>query len=257
MLRLARRHAPPLASAGAVMALLLGTFLRAYGYNFSPDLLGALLLALAVLALLTARPALGGLLLGLAVLGKLLLVLAIPFALAVAAARAGLRGAVRLAAGSALPLGLLLSLNAALFGSPLVTSYDRNVTLQGGTFVLTSHRNDFSGEIVSGLRGEFLDPRHGLLPTAPVLLLAIPGTILLLRRRRSDALFFVSFSAFLVLFLAAYRSWDASHYGNRFLMPVIALSAPAVALALERAGSAARACVDRIRPAWRAPRTVP
>jgi len=255
MLRLARLHAPRVAAAGAVLLLLFGTFVRAYAYNLSPDLLATLLLTLGVLALLKRRCVLGGLLLGGAVLGKLLLVVALPFALVFATARFGVRGALRLAAGSALPLAFLALINASLFGSPLVTSYDRNVTLQEGRIVATSHWSLFSNDILAGMRGEMLDPRHGLLPTAPVLLLVLPGALLLARRRRSDACFLLGLSASLVLLLAAYRDWAASHYGNRFLMPVLALSTPAIALALERGGIAARACLRHALPTRRrAPR---
>jgi hypothetical protein len=251
MLRLARQHAPPPASVAAVLALLLGTFLRSYAYNFSADLLATLFLTLGVLALQKSRPAWGGFLLGVAVLGKILLVLALPLALTFAAVRSGWRGVLRLAAGSALPLGLMACLNATLFGSPFVTSYDRNVLLQDGALVVTSHRGQFHGDPLSGLVREFLDPRHGLLPTAPVLLLAIPGTVLLARRRLSEALFSLGIAASLIAFLATYRHWDTSHYGNRFLMPVIALSAPAVALALEHGWAAARAWVRPARSAAR------
>lgn len=240
MLRLARRHAPPPAATCAVLVLLFGTFLRAYAYNLSPDLLGTLLLTLGVLAIMSSRCGLGGGLLGTAVLGKLLMVVALPFAVSFAAARAGPRGAARFAAGAALPLALLGGMNAALFGSPLVTAYDRNVMLRDGQLLATSHWSLFGGDLSAGLRGELLDPRHGLLPTAPVLLLAIPGAALLARRRLSDAVFLHGLSVFLILFLAGYRDWAASHYGNRFLLPAVALSAPAVALALERGWTAVR-----------------
>jgi hypothetical protein len=60
--RLGRLVASPEAAAAAVALLLLGTFVRAYAYNLSPDLLAALLVAAAVLAALEGRSGPAGLL---------------------------------------------------------------------------------------------------------------------------------------------------------------------------------------------------
>jgi len=246
MLRLARLHAPPGPAATAVLALLFGTFVRAYAYNLSPDLLATLFLTLGILALLRGRSFLSGLLLGTAMLGKLLLLVTLPATLVFSAARGGARGGARHLMGLLPPLALLGLLNLWLFGSPFVTSYDRNASIAEGQIITTSHRSLFGDDFLAGLRGEMVDPRHGLLPTAPILLLAIPGTILLARRRGPDALLTGGLSALLILILASYRDWSASHYGNRFLMPVVALAAPSVALAL---GSLRAAVVDRLKSA--------
>jgi len=231
---LARLHAPPAASAAAALILVFGTFLRAYAYNLSPDLFALLFVTLGFLFLLRDAPGKAGCLLGAAVLAKILLVVLLPAAFLHAALRRGPRRALRFAAGCALPIAALLLYDRALFGSPWVTSYDRNVSVVDGQVVTTSHRGLFDNGIARGLTGEILDVRRGLLPTAPALLLAVPGFVLLFRRRPADALFLLGVAECLILLLATYRDWNQSHYGNRFLMPVIACAAPATALAMER-----------------------
>ena len=231
----ARRHAGPVASAGAVALLLAGTFLRGYVYNLSPDLFATLLCLAGTLLLLERRPVRAGLLLGAAIAAKFLLIVLVPWVAAAAWARGGVRGAARTAWGAAPAIAALLLLNASLFGSPWVTSYDRGVTVRAGSERLITHRTQFDGDILAGLRGEIFDRTHGLLPTAPAILLAVPGLVLLWRRDRGEAIATAGVFLTLLLVLAPYRGWSASHYGNRFLMPAIALLAPAVALACERA----------------------
>jgi hypothetical protein len=231
LFRLARLYAAPGASAAAVLLLIFGTFLRAYAYNLSPDLFALLFVTLGITGLLHGATGRAGLWLGAAVLAKLFLVVLLPLAGLHALARGGARRALLFVAGCTLPIAALLVYDAALFGSPLITSYDRNVSIVDGRAVTTSHRGLFDNSLAEGLAGEFLDPRRGLLPTAPVLLLALPGFVMLFRKRPGDALFLLGVSEFLILLLAAYRDWNQSHYGNRFLMPVIACAAPATALA--------------------------
>lgn len=227
----ARRHAPAVAAAATVALLLLGTFLRGYVYNLSPDLFATLLFLLAVLALAAGKSVRAGFLIGAAVAAKFLLIVLIPWIALWAFLRLGARGALRLLAGAAPAAAGLLALNAALFGSPWVTSYDRGVAVDGGEERIVTHRSQFDGSLLDGLEGELLDRTHGLLPTAPIVLLALPGLVLLSRRDRTEALVTVGIAATLLFVLAPYRGWSASHYGNRFLMPALALLAPAIALA--------------------------
>jgi hypothetical protein len=145
--------------------------------------------------------------------------------------RHGARGARRLVAGVLPAVLFLLGLNAALFGSPWVTSYDRGVAVRDGRETIVTHRTQFDGAFLAGLEGELFDRTHGLLPTAPIVLLAVPGLILLARRDRGEALLTVAIGLTLLGVLAPYRGWSASHTGNRFLMPALALLAPALSLA--------------------------
>jgi len=249
MFRLARRFAPAPAAALAVGTLLLGTFMREYAYNLSPDLLAALLATLAALAIMEGRMAAGGLLLGAMVMAKPLLVTFVPAALAFALARGRLRGAARLVLGGLVPAAAFLLLNLALFGSPFVTAYDRNIAVAGGAATLTSHRSMFDNDPLAGAAGQLLDARHGLLATAPALLLALPGALVLLRRRPAEAAWLLGSAAILFTALCAYRDWDKSHYGNRFLMPAVAFAAPAVAVTFAAIGRAARARLPERRVA--------
>ena len=233
LMRLARTVAPPWAAALAAFLLIAGTFLRRYDYNFSPDLFATLVLSAALLALLHGRDRLGGLLLGLSVTAKLTDLFLVPLGPIYAHSCRGWRAAVRASLAAAVPLAAYGLSNFALFGSPWVTSYDRNVAVADGAFVTVGHRGLFDQGVLSGLAGELFDPVHGLLPTSPILLLAIPGFVLLLRRRPREAVLFLAIGEFLLLFFATYRYWSASHYGNRFLMPLVAVTAPSIALSLQ------------------------
>jgi hypothetical protein len=241
LMRLARPAAPAWAASAAAFLLIAGTFLRRYDYNFSPDLFATLLLASGLLALQRGRDLGGGLVLGLAVAAKLTHLFLLPLGVIYAGAARGWRAGLQAASATAPPLLALAALNLALFGSPFVTSYDRNVGLEGGEAVTLSHRGLFDQSAWRGLSGELFDSRHGLLPTSPPLLLALPGFVLLLRRRPLDAVLHLAVAEFLLLFFATYRYWATSHYGNRFLMPVAAVACPSVALALQWIAAWARA----------------
>jgi hypothetical protein len=110
----------------------------------------------------------------------------------------------------------------------------------------------FDNDPLAGAAGQILDARHGLLATAPALLLALPGALVLLRRRPAEAAWLLGSAATLFVALCAYRDWDQSHYGNRYLMPAVAFATPAVAAALETLGRAARARLP-LRRVSRAP----
>ena len=116
-----------------------------------------------------------------------------------------------------------------MFGSPLVSPYARIITLDAGRVVLHSHMSDFDNPLWEGIRGQLLDPEKGLVRTAPVLLLAVPGYLLWFLRSREKALLGFGVAEFLFLLFSRYLYWPTSHIGNRFLMPVVALGAPAVA----------------------------
>lgn len=229
------RVAPPRAAVAATAILLAGTFVRAYAYNLSPDLFASVLVAAAVLAALDGRFAASGLLIGAAILAKPLLTALLPPMLLYVALRAGARPLGRFVAGGLLPAFGFLFLNLALFGSPLVTAYDRNVVLVDGEPVITTHRDQFDGDPFAAARGMIVDARRGLLRTAPALLLALPGFVLLFRRRPAEAAWLSGSALLLFLVLCPYRLWAESHYGNRFLMPLVVFAAPAMALVAGRA----------------------
>lgn len=234
LFRLGCTAAPPAAAAGAVGLLLFGTFARSYAYNLSPDLLATALVAAGLLAALERRFAAAGLLFGAAVFAKPLFLVLLPPAILFVALTAGIRPFLRFAAGGLLPACGLALLNLTLFGSPFTTSYDRNVVVTDGVAQLTTQRERFDHDFLLGARGMLLDPKHGIVPTAPALLLALPGFLLFLRRRPAQALWLGISGALLFLVLCRYRYWAESHYGNRYLMPLLVFATPGLALLLDR-----------------------
>ena len=137
--------------------------------------------------------------------------------------------------GFACPVALLLGYNTVMFGHPLVTSYDRIAIFEAGAWHVGTHRNDFSLEIFSrGLIGQLLDRRHGLLWTSPITVVSLVGFAYLMQRRWRLGVALGSTFLLLYGFFAAYRFWNTSHYGNRFLFPVIILSALPLALLLDQ-----------------------
>jgi hypothetical protein len=231
--RLTRTFAPPLPAAAGALLMIGGTFLRRYDYNLTPDVLSALVAASALLAFLRGRDATGGSLLGIAVFAKPTNLFLLPFAWTYACLCRGRRGLGRSIAGSLGPVGLLLLLNLVLFGSPFTSSYDRNVLSRDGELTMVSHRGQFDESPLRGLLGEILDRDHGLIPTSPVLFLALPGFVLMYRRHRREAVLTLLLGEFYLLLFATYRYWNTTAYGNRFLILLLILAAPPTALALE------------------------
>ncbi len=253
LMRLARPFAPPAAAAGAAVLLIAGTFLRRYDYNITPDLFAALWAVCGLIALVRGRDLGGGLLLGLAAAAKPTDLFLLPFAVVYVLAARRWRGASRTLAGALGPVLALLALNAALFGSPFVSSYDRNVLLRDGVPTLVSHMSQFDRSALPGLAGELFDRQHGLVPTSPVLWLALPGLALMLRRHRWEAVLVLLVSEFYLLLFATYRYWDTTRYGNRFLILLVALASPTVAMTLQWMAERVR---ERARPGRPAPAAV-
>jgi hypothetical protein len=233
LMKLARSVASPPAAAIGALLMVTGTFLRHYGYNFSPDVFATGVLVAALLATIRGMDARGGLLAGLAVVAKLTHLFLVPLFLGYSILARGWRAGARAAACAALPLLALAALNLVLFGSPFETSYDRNVAVEADGIATLSHRGLFDGDPLGGLAAELFDLRHGLLTTSPILFLALPGFFLLFRRRPLDAALYLLIGEFLLLFFGTYRYWMTSHYGNRFLIPVVAICVPAISLSLD------------------------
>ena len=127
------------------------------------------------------------------------------------------------ALGVALPSTLWLSLNYQLFGHPLVTPYDRIVHFTPTGIELHSNREDFILPMWQGAKDQLLKPTRGLLPTSPVTVIAVLLLPVLYRRHRQWGLFVAFSSLAIYLFYSTYTLWSMSHWGNRFLMPIVAL----------------------------------
>jgi len=230
---LCRRHVSPALSTLTTAAILGGTFLRAYVYNYSPDLFAAFLFLAGLLLVLQDRPLPGGGCLGLSVMAKVTNLFSLLIVMGFLCFRPRRRDALLVASG-ALPflVGMAL-LNTAMFGSPTTTGYDRTLVLEHGSPTTISHRGFFDLPLLEGVQGQLFSQRTGLLTTSPLLLLALPGMLLLLRRHSWEGLLVLSLAEFTFLLFSTYRWWATSHYGNRFLMAPVALAAIPLALTLE------------------------
>ena len=229
----ARRYAANEAAAALMLWYAFGTMLRPAAYNFAPDVLSTLLVASGFVALLYRRAALAGVVLGLALWAKWTNAVFVPVVLVWLVVRRDWRGLVRLGAGAALPVAGLLALNWHMFGSPLVTPYDRVLVAENRRWAVEpSHRTFFTVPFWSGLWTQLSDRRLGLVVAAPPALLALPGLVILYRRARPDALLIGAACAAQLAMFAKYDQWNISSYGPRFLLSVVALSALPAAAAL-------------------------
>jgi hypothetical protein len=207
--------------------------LRSAAYNFAPDVLSTLLVAGGVVALLHGRSVTAGALLGLSLWAKWTNLVFFPVALVTLAARREWRALLRFGAAGALPLMGLLGLNWHMFGSPLVTPYDRVLVVSKARWVLEpSHRTFFTVPFWRGLWTQLTDARMGLFRRAPPVLLALPGFAALYRRDRRATLLVGGACAAQLAVFAKYDQWNVSSYGPRFLLSVVALSALPAAAAL-------------------------
>ena len=237
MLLWARRFAGEGAALATLLAFALGTLLRPAAFNFSPDVFSTLLVVGGAFALTSRRAALAGALLGAAVAAKWTNLAFVPVAAIWAGAVLGQRAALWLLGAAAPFLLALAALDAHMFGSPWITPYDHVGVglLSGAARLEPSHRTRFDLPFWHGLWIQLTDAQGGLLRSAPVLLLAPPGLVLLWRRARSEAVLLCALSAVQLAVFAQYRDWSASNFGHRFLLTVVALGAPPVAALLSRA----------------------
>jgi hypothetical protein len=235
---LAVRIAHPYAASAAVVLTYVASLLPHYLWNYSPDLCATLLVAAGTLVVAEGRQRRdwiwGGVLLGLACAAKDPLVVFIP-AMVFLIKRPFTTRAFAVAVGMLIPLSLFALLNVHQFGSPFTTGYDRIATLSPDYVASTySQRSSFDLPFREGFSGQLFDPEHGLLRTSPITLISLLGFPLLLwRDRRLGATLAIGSLALFVLF-CFYDQWNASHYGNRFLMPIVAFGAVPLAALIQQ-----------------------
>ena len=238
--RLAARTASRWAAAFATAATATLSFMPHYVYNFSADICSTLLLAAALLAMPRSAPhaagrhALAGLLGGLVVASKYVYAVflpGIPFLLI----RPLGRSLLPLVAAAAVPIGLMMALNAHLFGSPFTTSYHHIVGLDdAGRAYEHAVTSSFRISPLVGGWGQLFDPVHGLVFSSPVTMVSFAGLFWLARRDRALAWYLGLSWLALFLVFATYEQWNSSHAGNRFLMPIVALAAIPLANLIEQ-----------------------
>ena len=215
------------AGRAAGLVLLLGTPVIRFAFNYSPDLFLTALVVGALLAVKAGRPGACGVLLGLAVGGKIYVAaLAVPVALAaVAGCRPRGRAVLLGLAGGVIGLSPAAGFNAWQYGAPWVTGYERQLKVEAGVVALADHSSRFTEPPLTGLRNLLFDPAVGLAPTAPLWLLSVPAAGWLLARRGAPAwpagAVGVAGANFAVF--ACYDGWHGgAAAGNRYLFPALA-----------------------------------
>jgi hypothetical protein len=213
-----------LAARWLALVAYLSTPFLAYTFNYSPDVLGASLLAWSFVFAIDNKPIRCGFLAGLAVWAKIYLALLL-LPLVLVLMRPGWKS--MLAAGLSALIALLpmLIINWHLFGSPFTTGYDRDARFTSDGFIVTEHYSRFKQPILTGLANLLFDRRIGLFPTAILWFLWPVGVVAGWRAnpQARRAIIAMTLSLLLnLLFFARYDEWDASEFGNRFLFPAIA-----------------------------------
>jgi len=238
MFVLAGRVAGPWPSAVAVCLTATLSFLPHFAWNFSPDVFSSVLLLGTLVALPgdqepnIGRHFLAGLLLGVATTAKPSFALA-ALALLLLLGRPLRRCLPAFVLGGLIPVALWMGMNQHLFNHPLVTPYDRIVHFTEAGIELHSNREDFTEPLWRGARDQIIRPGKGLLPTSPITVVSFLLLPLLWFRDRWWAVYVGATSLGIFLFYSTYAQWVTSHWGNRFLMPVVVLGVLPLAVALD------------------------
>jgi hypothetical protein len=207
----------------ALAAYVSSPFLP-YTYNFSPDVFGAALVVWTYVAAHRGWWVPCGLLAGAAVWAKVyLVVILLPAGLLVL--NGGLGSVLKTVAAALVVVVPMLILNAALYGGPFVTGYDREARVQpDGTLTTADHYGLFNQPLITGLGRLLFDRELGAVWTAPLWGLWPVGAWLVWKqgRPRFAAALALGIVVNLLLF-ALYDKWNESVGGNRFLFPAFAL----------------------------------
>lgn len=237
---LARRFASVPAAAFAALALPLATGIRDHAYDYHVDVLMLALFTSAMALLYARRGAWAGLLLGAAVVLRPTALLWLPSLALLVIARKDWRTLKRALIAGTIPLVLFAISNVWLFGRPWWSGYNRVLVVVNGEPQIADVGDAFGVPFREGLRNLWSGP-YGARHRLTLLFVAIPGLLLLLRRRPLYVLAALAGVAGSVVLFAKYR-W----YGDRFLWPSCALLVPALAVAVDAISRSARK-----RPWWR------
>jgi hypothetical protein len=244
----ARRYTSMTLATAIALWFAFGTMLRPAAYNFAPDVFSSLLVTGGLLAVMSERAVLAGLLLGLAVWSKWTNVVFLPLPGLYLLMRRDFPRVVQFGIAAVVPILGLLALNYHMFGDALVTPYDRVLVQAGKKLVLEpSHRTFFNVPFWTGLWEQLTDKELGLIVACPPLLLTPIGAYLMARRAPADAVLIFGACVAQLAAFAKYEQWSAASYGPRFLMTVVALAPWLVAPVVARVFSG-------VRPLGRSPR---
>ncbi len=243
--RLAARLAPARGAGMVVFAVAFGTPLLFYGRSFFGHAWTAALLFLSwdLLRLREDRPrpervgllaAAAGLVAGWAAISEYTAAPLAAMLLFRAAGSGRLKPLSLFVAGAAIPLVLLLSYDAACFGSPWVLSSAREADR---SFAELAGRGLFGfGPPSPRVAWAYLfHPARGLLLFSPFWIWAIPGFLAWWRsgEDRADAVFMMAAVAGFFILLTGYPNWHGGWaLGDRYLLPVVFFGAFGVARGL-------------------------
>lgn len=248
----------PRVSAAGALGFGLGSIALVYAkFLFSEPLIG-LTLTGSVWALLRYRQrrslqmaALAGALLGLAgatrlstlalspVLGLYLLWASVSPSDLPSSPREGVRLGWRRALGALVALGLGCAIPVAVTGA---YNWARFGSLWQGGY--TSEAEGFTTAPWRGMYGLLLSPGKGFFWYSPLLLLALPGSVMMWHQRKAEVLLIWGlFLGTALTYAAWYMWWGGSVWGPRFLVPVAAPLALLTLPVLERARGRALAVI--------------
>jgi hypothetical protein len=242
----AARFAPPAAAAIAALLTTASPMLVEHTYHLSADIFSAMLIALGVVALLAARPATAGALLGLELWARpVTAVLVVPVAAALVWRRFDRGQLRRLVVAAAIPLVAAALSNTVMYGAPWITSYDRILTVEGRVQKITTARALFTNPVGDGLRLMFASREHGLVTNALPSLVAVAGLVFLWRRQR---LYTAALAVGLAGFLFAYVPYR--YFNARFFFGWQALLCAPLAAMLADAGALGARAAETMADAW-------
>jgi hypothetical protein len=148
--------------------------------------------------------------------------------------RRGVMPVVWAAIGAALPIAVLLLYHDACFGSPWKTGYAASTTFafhhQKGFLGMDRLRWEaFTGSTIAG--------DNGLLVFCPALLLAIPGWVLMVRRRlEATVAITVAVAIIYLLFISSLNFWRGGwQMGPRYITVMLPFLLPPIAVAIASA----------------------
>ena len=242
--RLNRLFFDPVISVVTSLLYAVGTLLLEYVYNYSPDIFASVLILAALYFVLTDHLYVGALFLGISIFAKitnapLVIIIFIYILLIQRDQNQKKSDVIENHTGPALVrlsktlIIFMLSLmpflfsNFFLYGSPWTTGYQHIVIRDpvSGQAVFENHAYEFNQPIVKGSLNLLFDPINGILPTNPILVLALAGILKLSKLSlRKELILLLTLASVQFLIFAKYDYWFTSHFSNRFLITSILLT---------------------------------
>lgn len=223
----ARAYVAPPAAAAAALGLVLATAVREYAYDYHVDVLLLALFTTALAAMAARRGMLAGALVALTVTLKPTSLIWVPSVALLALERRDLRAVVRATIGGAIVLGLFALSNWWFYGRPWWSGYNRVLVRENGELVIADVGDAFSIPFEEGFP-RIWSGAYGIRSRLTLFALAIPGALILVRRRPIYVLATILAIALSVFVFSKY------HFeGDRFHWPAFAFALPALGAALE------------------------